>query len=1180
MPVIDRLMPKLLFQEEGAVKYDFMSVTLNFKLDFFMKNKGESPKILINVMKKTFVQFIFSIIFVSISAANDSHAQGILNQKISLSLEDVTIKEVLQEIEEWMDVKFSYNSRKININERISISIKENELSEVLTNLFKKKNVNFELVGTRQVILTSGNEDYATQTLVKSNLVLTKNIIISGKVTNEQNEPLIGASVLLQGTTKGTTTDVDGGYSLEITEEEIKGVLLFSYVGYENKTSLIGLNTIINIVLKEGASLEEVVVVGYGTQKKVSLTGAVSSIKPNDLLKAPVSSVANALGGRTAGIISVQRTGEPGRDIGDIFIRGIATFAGGTSAGPLVLVDGVERSLAGIDPYTIESLNVLKDASATAVFGVRGANGVIIITTKTGEQGKPQFTFSSNLGVQNPIRLPKLLDAVGYAQLRNEAEANDLNNVNARKFSDWDIERFKIGDDPYFHPNINWFDYMLKERSPQQQYNLNVSGGMQNARYFVSLGFLNQDGAYKVGDLFKEFSANPNYKRYNIRTNFDFNLSKNLSLFIKASSEIQDANYANSATRDIFSTILSANPIMSPVIFDNKMIRNVEGLTAFQISNTPLYQMLFNGYNTNFGSRLNINIGGRYKLDNLVKGLSIRGMVAYDSYYLQTNRRTKQIPMYDLRRNPTAKSFQDSINPIAVVNQFEGPVIFNGESFVKNRKEYAEAAIEYNKNFNDHGITALVLGTAERYYDGGNQLPFNYLGVVSRATYQFKTKYFFDVNVGYNGSENFAKGKQFGFFPSFSTGYIVSSEPFFPKTKSISYLKFRGSYGIVGNDKIGGNRFLFTPSSFVSGGNYFLGLANTPLPGYREGTIGNPNVTWEQAKKLNIGTDFRIINDLISVSVDYFKEERNNILWNLNVPITFGAGNLISPYNIGVAENKGFEVEMGYRATAGKAVTYSINGNYTFARNKIVYMDETPQPFPGLAATGSRIGQLKGLLANGLFNTAEEIADPSRPKSVWEGAGLKPGDIRYVDVNEDGRIDDNDRVNIGNPNIPEIIYGLTTGIQWKGFELTIFLQGAENVSAYLTGEAVWPFIAGTKTAFENATERWTEERYLKGETISMPRLTASPEATKHNYRTSSFWMQDASYLRLKNVELAYTIGKSPLNKLGVKSFRMYINGQNLYTWTKMPFFDPEIANSNGAVYPMTRIFNAGFNLQF
>jgi TonB-linked SusC/RagA family outer membrane protein len=1003
---------------------------------------------------------------------------------------------------------------------------------------------------------------------------------IRGVIKDDKGVPLAGVSVTIKNTTLGTFTSELGTFELRPTSESV--VIIISYTGFITQEMLVDNGKTIEVkLLPSQQALTDVVVVGYGTQKKISITGAIASVKTQEILRSPVSSVANALAGRATGIITVQRGGEPGRDVADIFIRGVGTFAGGTSARPLVLVDGVERSLNGIDPYTIETFNVLKDASATAVFGVRGANGVIIITTKVGQQGKPQFTFSSNFAWQKPIRLPKMLNAVDWAILRNEAEANDQNNPNARKFSDYDIERYRLNDDPYFHPNIDWLDYMLNKSAGQQQYNLNMSGGTQDAKYFVSLGYLNQNGAYKLGKAFDDFSANPNFKRYNIRANFDFNVSKDFSLYVKASAEMQNSNYSNSATNDIFGTILAANPIMSPVLYQDKIIRNVDGLTQWNISNTPLYQMLFFGYNSNFSSRLNMNIGGRYKLDRFVKGLSVRAMTAYDSYYLQTIRRNKQIPLWDLRRNPAATNFQDSLTPIPVVNTFEGPVTFGGESFAKNRKFYLEGAIEYNRTFSRHTVTGLLLGTIERLYDGSNQLPFNYVGLVGRGTYNYDNRYFLDVNMGYNGSENFARGDQFGFFPSFSAGYLISNENFFPQKSFVSYLKLRGSYGKVGNDKIGGNRFLFLPSSFVNGNQYFLGLANTPSTGYREGTIGNPGVTWEEAKKLNLGVDFKFFKDKLTFSGDVFQEKREGILWNLNIPVTFGAPGLVAPYNIGVAENKGYELELGYRSDVkpGK-VYYFGNANYTFARNKIIYFDEIPQPFPGLTQTGNRIGQPKGLLANGLYNTMDEINDPERPKSVWEGAGLKPGDIRYVDVTGDGKIDDNDRVNIGDPNIPEIIYGVTIGVGYKGFELSVFFQGADNVSTYLNDRAAWPFIAGTMTAFENAKESWSQQRYEQGAKISLPRLTAAPDGNRHNYRVSSFWMQDASYLRLKTLEIGYTFDTKLVNRVGIKSLRLYANGQNLVTWTKMPYFDPEIASSNGAVYPMMAVFNAGVNLQF
>jgi TonB-linked SusC/RagA family outer membrane protein len=1000
---------------------------------------------------------------------------------------------------------------------------------------------------------------------------------VSGVVTDNVGKPLASVNIAVKDTDKGTNTNEDGRFVIALPEG--KNILVFTFAGFSRQELMVPTTGMMQIMLQpEVNALSDVVVVGYGSQKRVSVTAAISNVKTDEILRSPVSSVANALAGRATGIITVQRGGEPGRDIADIFIRGVGTFAGGNSARPLVLVDGVERSLNGIDPYTIESFNILKDASATAVFGVRGANGVIIITTKTGATGKPQFSLSTNFAWQEPIRLPETLGAVEYARLRNTASQND---GSPPLFNDYDIERFQKQDDPYFHPDVNWLDYLLRDYSPQQQYNLNMSGGTNDARYFVSLGFLNQDGAYKLGNFFDEFSANPNFKRYNLRANFDFNLSKEWSVAIKAGSEISNSNYSRSNTSDIFGTIYSANPMMSPVLFEDKIVRNVDGLTALQISNTPLYQLLWNGFNQNFSSALNLNFATKYKLDKITKGLSARVMLAYDSYYLQSVLRRKQIPLWDLRRNPAATSFQDSIRPIAVVNQFEGPISFDGESFLKNRKVYGEAAIEYTNKFGLNNVGGMILGTLERRFDGTNQLPFNYMGLVGRATYNYDNKYMAEFNLGFNGSENFAVGNQFGVFPSFSLGYVVSEEKFFPQTEAVTFVKLRGSYGTVGNDKIGGNRFLFLPSSFQSGGNYFLGINHTSMPGYREATLGNPNVTWEKATKLNLGIDLKFWDNKITFAADYFREQRNDILWQLNIPITFGNPAIVAPYNIGQAENKGYEFELGFTNTTRNGnLRYWVNANYTFARNKIIYMDEVPQPFPGLAMTGSRIGQMKGLLADGIYNTMEEINDPNRPRSQWEGSGLRPGDIRYVDVNGDKIIDDNDRVNIGNPNIPEIIYGATFGLQWKFLEVSVFFQGAGNVSTYLQGEAAWPFIAGTKTAFANAEQSWSEERYKAGLPITLPRLTASPEAGKHNYRQSSFWMQDASYLRLKNLEIAANFSKAFLDKVGIKNLRVFINGQNLHTWTKMPYFDPEIPNSNGSIYPVMRVFNGGFNLQF
>jgi TonB-linked SusC/RagA family outer membrane protein len=1013
---------------------------------------------------------------------------------------------------------------------------------------------------------------------------------VTGTVKDQAGETLIGVTVKVKDAAQGTTTDVNGNYSLTVPA---KAVLVFSYIGFSPREIPVNGNSVINVTLQEDTkSLEEVVVVGYGSQRKASVVGSISTVDVKDIIKSPVSNIANALAGRATGITTTQRGGEPGRDLADIFIRGISTFASTQNAQPLVLVDGVERSLATIDPYTVESFNVLKDASATAVFGIRGANGVIIITTKSGSIGKPQFTFSSNFAVQNPINMPKLLNAYDYATLRNEAEINDGGTA---IFSATDLEKFQTGSDPYFYPDIDWMDYLIRDYAPQQQYNLNTSGGTKDTKYFVSLGYFNQDGAYKLGDFFNDFSANPKFKRYNVRANFDFNITDKLSLFVKAGTDLTNSNYAVSSTSNIIGTILSANPMMNPVVYDGKLIRNVANPAAPQVSNTPLYELLTNGFTTNFSSNLNTNLGAKYDLGSLVPGLLVRGQVAYDSYYLQVARRGKQIPLYDLNRNPA-----DPTSPIPVlsVNQYEGPVGLNSESFDRRRKVYGEAAIEYKRSFaSSHNVTGLLLGTGERSYlnyDGGYlAIPYNYLGLAGRATYNYKAKYFVEANLGYNGSENFATDKQFGFFPAGSVGYVVTEESFFPKSKVLTYLKLRGSYGIVGNDKAfdgSGNpqRFLFLPQTFgivtANGSNnnvFHTGPNHTIRNGYREQALGNSGVTWETGAKSNIGADFKMFSDKLSIAADVFREKRDEILFGLTIPYTFGPAGLISKYNIGQVINKGYEFELGFNDNLSKDFNYFFKGTYSFARNKIVYQDEPPQPFPGLAATGSRIGQYKGLLADGFYNTQEEINDPARPKSAWEGSGLMPGDVRYIDVTGDGLIDDNDRVNIGSPNIPEIVFGGSLGFNWKKFEVSAFLQGASNVSTYLVAEAAWPFVGRFKTGFETAKERWTPERFANGEPITSPRLTANPGEALHNYRPSSLWQRDASYVRLRNVELAYNFNPSFISKIGIRNIRVFANGQNLYTWSKLKNFDPEIsARSNGAVYPIVRVFNFGTNIQF
>ena len=1003
---------------------------------------------------------------------------------------------------------------------------------------------------------------------------------LKGTVISSSGEPLIGVSVVVKGTSRGGLTDVDGRFNISTTRES--ETLVLSYVGFKTIERLVYTNSPERFIMEEKADeLEEVVVVAYGAQKKVSVTGSMSSIKSEDLLRTPVSNISSALAGRTTGVFAVQRSGEPGKDNTDIYIRGIATFAGSEATKPLVLVDGVERLMNTLDPNEIESINILKDASATAVFGVRGANGVVIITTKTGIEGKPKLSISSNFALQNPIRLPNLLDAHDWAYWRNIASKNDDPTV-AVPFSDTDLELYKNGKDPIFHPNNDWFDIMLSKYIPQQQHNINVSGGTKTAKYYLSLGLLNQDGAFKNGGLFKDFSANSNYNRYNIRANTDFQWTKNFSTSIKFGTQISDGNYAGVDARSIMNQVFINNPISGPVSVDNKLIWNTEGLGAWRNGNPPLFQLLDNGYSTNFSSNINADVSLLLKLDKITKGLALRGKVTYDSYYNQQVLRRRQIELFDVKR------INSDLGYASVISQYEGVMSIQSENYSKNRKVYTEGGIDFNRTFKKHNVTALLLGTMERFYSGKDELHFNYMGLVSRITYNYDNRYLGEFNVGYNGSENFAKGKQFGLFPSFSIGYNISEEPFFPKNDWVTFFKIRGSMGLVGNDKIIINnvlqRFLFRPSSYESINNvYYFGTGHTPVSGFKENSLGNPDVTWETALKRNLGADMRFFKNIIRLTAEIFDEKRKDILWSLNVPITFGSSSLISPYNIGQAENKGIELELGLNdELRGIGMVYWLNANYSFARNKIIYMDEVKHPYPNLFRTGQPIGQPFGLVNEGYYNTMDEINDKKRPISVWEGAGLVPGDLKYKDVNGDNIIDENDFSPIGYTNIPEIMYGFSGGLSWKGIDFSFLFQGAAHVSTYIDGAGATPFRSGNGTAFSNVVESWSKERYEQGLPISLPRLTAAPANDKHNYRTSSFWLQDAHYIRLKNMEIGFDLNTIPvIKRLKLSTLRIFLNGQNLLTWTPMKWYDPEIAaNTNGGVYPMTRVMGVGVNIKY
>lgn len=1004
-------------------------------------------------------------------------------------------------------------------------------------------------------------------------------LVVKGKITDEKGGPLIGTTVVVEGTTRSTSADENGNYRIDVPDG--KNVLVFSCIGYQTRKIPINGNTVLNVQLQpDQKSLGEVFVIGYGVQKKMTVTGAVASIGTKELLQTPAANISNMLVGRLPGLIAVQRSGEPGQDGSSLKIRGIGTLDAGKGSDPLIMVDGVERSnINQIDPNEIETINILKDASSTAVFGVRGANGVILITTRRGKVGKPQLSLTTSAAVQKPTQLPKMLNSFDYATLKNEALVNDGKEP---YFTQDDLNKFKDGSDPVFHPSVDWFKMMLKPYSMQSQHNLNISGGTDLARYFISGGYFDQNGAYRYSDFNRDFSANPKYKRYNFRSNFDFDVTRMFTIKVNLAGQVEDQNYPGKSAADIFFDVLKANPFSSPGIIDGKMVTLDKAVNG----TNPLMTVLNAGYQQIFKSNINASVTLGHKLDFITAGLSARGTVAYDSWYQHSVTRSKNNITYLAVKDPN-----DNAN-VLFVPQGEETTLGFSESYGKNRKVYTELALDYTRAFGPHNIGGLLLYNQSKAYAPGltYKVPNAYQGLVGRATYHYKSRYLLEFSMGYNGSENFPEGKRFGWFPAYSAGWVASEESFFPKTDWITFLKIRGSYGEVGNDKIsdifnGGQRFLYLPSTYGYGGGYNFGEVGSSYQwfgGSYEGQLGNPDVTWERAVKSNIGLELKLLHDRFSLTGDYFEEKRDNILAQRGaVPGIVGVSGLPA-YNLGRVSNKGFELELGWTDHIGQ-LNYWIKGNYSFARNKVLYKDEAPKTYAYQNETGNPVGQYIGLIAEGLYNTMDEINDPKRPQSSFAAGtggrdGLKPGDIRYRDVNGDGIINNDDRMPMGYAPFPQTIYGFSIGGSYKGFDFSILFQGADKVSVYLDQMAAWPFDTDWRNAMDIHLERWTEERYKAGDPISFPRLSPSPAG--HNYQYSSYWLKDAGYLRLKNAEIGYTFRKGWLDRIKVSSLRVYANGLNLITWSGLRTYDPEAPAGRGQFYPQQKVFNAGLNLQF
>lgn len=991
---------------------------------------------------------------------------------------------------------------------------------------------------------------------------------VRGTVTDETGESLIGVSVRVKSTSVGTITDVNGNYSIDVASG---ATLVFSYIGYQTKEEPVKKEKRINVTMTpELTELDEVVVIAYGSQKKVTITGAVSNVGGEELLKSPTASLGNAIAGKLSGVSSVQYSSIPGADDPILRVRGVGSFNG---ADPLVLVDGVERSFSQLDPNEVEDISILKDASATAVFGVRGANGVILVTTKRGTVGKSKISLSTSFGMQQVDSYPDFVDSYTWATLYNNAQLSDGTNPSQLRFSEEAIGHFKTKDQPMLYPNTNWLDYVMKKSAPQSQHNVSVSGGNEKVRYFVSAGFLTQDG------LFNSFSTdkhtNFSYKRYNYRANIDLTFNKHNELSVNIGGRMEDRYELAEGENNVFGGLVGAPPFAGYGIDDQgrRIVANKTYVGDY--SNDGLFSFYGRGYNHRTTNVLNLDMVYKLKLDFLTKGLDFKLKASYNSDYSQQKRRT-------LYEGVTYEPILTEAGTVALRKKGDAWNLGYEESYGYGRNWYAEASFNYARKFGNHDITALLLYNQSKYYypSAYTDIPRGYVGLVGRVTYNYKLKYMADVNIGYNGSENFAPGYRYGIFPSFSVGWIMSSEKFMESLHPfISYLKLRASIGQVGSDNSNGQRFLYIPGTYVidSGNRYNFGLG-TWYGGAWEQSTGNPFVTWETATKQNYGADIKFFDDRLSATIDVFFENRKGILIGNGATLPGITAQKESSVNKGRVKNHGYELSFTWTDKIGDHFRYTINPGITFVRNKIIENGEVRPRHAHLSGKGLPVGQRTGYEFFEFYdpgNTEKRYQEKFGVEMPQQMVEVMPGDCVYVDLTNDGIIDENDVHAMGFSDIPEYNYTANLSLSYKGFDFSMLWMGVTNVTRNLQGVYREQFGQMHKSGMLQwvANNSWTPET---AETAILPRLSFTNKS--NNTVNSQVYYKDASFLRLKNLEIGYTFRKIPFIPQ-IANLRVYFSGYNLLTFSKYKANDPESATSS-LRYPLTRVLNFGLNVNF
>jgi TonB-linked SusC/RagA family outer membrane protein len=1101
------------------------------------------------------------------------------SSKLTINIEQGTLKQILSQIEKQSTYTFLYVDSDLS-NTKVNVNISGRDINETLSTILKGTNLNYHVDGKNINI-------FKNTTLKKTKGKVKR---ITGRVIDQTGGPLPGVSVFEEGNTgNGTITNIDGLYEINVSDD---ATIKLTYIGFKTHEELItGDKSVFDVALSEDVStLDELVVVGYGQQRKISNVGAQSTIDIQDL-KVPSSSLSTVLAGRISGVIAVQRTGEPGKDAADIWIRGIATP---NSSTPLVLVDGVERSFNDIDPEDIESLTTLKDASATAVYGVRGANGVILIQTKPGIVGKPVVSVDYYEGLTQFTKSVDLANGLTYMNAVNEALGN---NNQTPKYSQAYMDNTKNKVDPTLYPNVDWMKELFNNLGTNRRANVNIRGGSPNAKYYASVSYYNESGLMKTNNV-EAYNSGMDYSRYNFTTNMNLKVTPTTTVDIGAQGYLGIGNYPAISASDVYSSAMGISPVDYPKMFYVNGQALVPGINPNGGSRNPYADATMRGYLSENTNQIYSNIRLTQDLSMLTKGLSITAMYAYDVYSYENVSESKRASTYYFtdRNNPYDANGQPILS-----QTFVGSDILNyGNSTNGNQNTYLESSLTYDRTFGKSRVSGLLL------YNQQNKLnypvstlelslPYRMQGLAGRATYSWDDRYFAEFNIGYNGSENFAPQNRYGTFPAVGLGWVVSNEKFWaPVSPVISFLKFRYTNGTIGNGGVSDRRFMYLAQyQYDSNYGYSFG-SNNKTSGV---SVLNDavNVGWETSHKQDLGVDIKMFKNDLSVVFDLFKEHRTDILLSRSLSIPSFLGYQSNPYgNVGIVDNMGFDGTLEYTKRIDKNWKVTVRGNVTFSKNNWVKSDQPEQLYPWLDQAGNNINAIWGYKANGLYTQddinkinawdllpVDQQAATKRPFPTQFGA-VQAGDIKYKDLNGDGKIDAYDVTAIGNGDVPTMVYGFGFNAQYKSFSLGILFQGTQGADRLLSGSSIDPFMGdgGGGNLFSNIADRWNAAN--PSQNVFYPRLAYGSDKADNinNFQPSTWWVKNVDFLRLKTLQASYDLPKKLVNKLGVKNATIYVMGSNLLTFTSFKLWDPELNTSNGTSYPNSSTYTLGLNFSF